>query len=74
VGRLLNWTVHRSAARARVGELRADTHRDALRSAQDQALKAATITRARQREDDIISLELLDAEQGRRKRSRTRGS
>ena len=36
--------------------------RDALRSARDQAQKAATITRARQREGDISSLELLDAE------------
>ena len=36
--------------------------RDALRSARDQAQKAAAITRARQREGDISSLELLDAE------------
>ncbi len=35
---------------------------DALRSARDAAEKAATITRARQREGDISSLELLDAE------------
>ncbi len=92
VGPLINWTVNRSAARARVAESRADTQaalatfdgtvlqaleetetalstyqqalnrRDALRSARDQAQKAATITRARQREGDISSLELLDAE------------
>jgi NodT family efflux transporter outer membrane factor (OMF) lipoprotein len=36
--------------------------RDALRAARDQALAAAKITRARQREGDISSLELLDAE------------
>lgn len=36
--------------------------RDALLSARDQADKAAQITRARQREGDISSLELLDAE------------
>jgi NodT family efflux transporter outer membrane factor (OMF) lipoprotein len=36
--------------------------RAALRDARDQAAKAATITRARQREGDISSLELLDAE------------
>jgi NodT family efflux transporter outer membrane factor (OMF) lipoprotein len=36
--------------------------RVALRDARDQAAKAATITRARQREGDISSLELLDAE------------
>ena len=92
VGPLINWTVNRSAARARVAESRADTQaalatfhgtvlqaleetetalssyqqelnrRDALRSARDQAQKAASITRARQREGDISSLELLDAE------------
>jgi NodT family efflux transporter outer membrane factor (OMF) lipoprotein len=92
VGPLINWTVNRSAARARVAAARADTQaalatfdgavlqaleetetalsnyqqalnrRDALRSARDQAQKAATITRARQREGDISSLELLDAE------------
>lgn len=92
IGPLINWTVNRSAARARVTESRADTQaalatfdgtvlealeetetalsnyqqalgrRDALRSARDQAQKAATITRARQREGDISSLELLDAE------------
>jgi NodT family efflux transporter outer membrane factor (OMF) lipoprotein len=92
IGPLINWTVNRSAARARVAESRADTQaalatfdgtvlqaleetetalssyqqalnrRDALRSARDQAQKAATITRARQREGDISSLELLDAE------------
>ena len=92
VGPLINWTVNRSAARARVAESRADSQaalatfdgtvlqalaetetalssyqqalrrRDALRSARDQAQKAAAITRARQREGDISSLELLDAE------------
>jgi NodT family efflux transporter outer membrane factor (OMF) lipoprotein len=92
IGPLINWTVNRSAARARVEESRADTQaalatfdgtvlqaleetetalssyqqalnrRDALRAARDQAEKAATITRARQREGDISSLELLDAE------------
>lgn len=36
--------------------------RDALRSARDEAETAARITRARQREGDISSLELLDAE------------
>ena len=36
--------------------------RDALRAARDQAQAAAKITRARQREGDISSLELLDAE------------
>jgi len=92
IGPLINWTVNRSAARARVAESKADTQaalatfdgtvlqaleetetalssyqqalnrRDALRSARDQAQKAATITRARQREGDISSLELLDSE------------
>jgi NodT family efflux transporter outer membrane factor (OMF) lipoprotein len=92
IGPLINWTVNRSAARARVAESKADTQaalatfdgtvlqaleetetalssyqqalnrRDALRAARDQAQKAATITRARQREGDISSLELLDAE------------
>lgn len=36
--------------------------RDALRAARDQAQAAARITRARQREGDISSLELIDAE------------
>lgn len=36
--------------------------RDALRGARDEAAAAASITRARQREGDISSLELLDAE------------
>jgi NodT family efflux transporter outer membrane factor (OMF) lipoprotein len=92
VGPLINWTLNRSAARARVAASQADTQaalatfdgtilqaleetetalssyqqalnrRDALRSALEQARKAATITRARQREGDISSLELLDAE------------
>jgi len=38
------------------------SRRDALRAARDQADKVAQITRARQREGDISSLELLDAE------------
>jgi outer membrane protein TolC len=92
IGPLLNWTVNRSAARARVAAAGADTQaalatfdgtvlqalsetetalsnyqqslrrRDALRAARDQAEAAAQITRARQREGDISSLELLDAE------------
>jgi NodT family efflux transporter outer membrane factor (OMF) lipoprotein len=92
IGPLINWTVNRSAARARVAGARADTQaalatfdgtilealeetetalsayqqalnrRDALRAASDQAQVAARITRARQREGDISSLELLDAE------------
>ena len=92
IGPLINWTVNRSAARARVAESKADTQaalatfdgtvlqaleetetalssyqqalnrRDALIAARDQAQKAAIITRARQREGDISSLELLDAE------------
>jgi outer membrane protein TolC len=92
IGPLINWTVNRSAARARVVEARADTQaalatfdgtvlqaleetetalsayqqalsrREALRGARDQAETAARITRARQREGDISSLELLDAE------------
>jgi NodT family efflux transporter outer membrane factor (OMF) lipoprotein len=92
IGPLINWTVNRSAARARVAGAQADTQaalatfdgtvlqalnetetalsnyqqslrrRDALRSARDQAEAAAQITRARQREGDISSLELLDAE------------
>jgi outer membrane protein TolC len=36
--------------------------REALRAARDQAEAAAQITRARQREGDISSLELIDAE------------
>jgi NodT family efflux transporter outer membrane factor (OMF) lipoprotein len=92
VGPLINWTLNRSAARARVTEAKADTQaalatfdgtvlqaleetetalssyqqalnrRDALSSARDQAEAAARITRARQREGDISSLELLDSE------------
>jgi NodT family efflux transporter outer membrane factor (OMF) lipoprotein len=38
------------------------SRRDALRAARDQAEAAAQITRARQRDGDISSLELLDAE------------
>ena len=92
VGPLINWTVNRSAARARVAGAEADTQvalaqfdgsvltalqetetalsayrnaiarRSALQSASAAAEKAASITRARQREGDISSLELLDAE------------
>ena len=92
VGPLLNWTVNRSAARARVAGAQADTQaalatfdgtvlealqetetalsnyqqavrrRDALRGARDEAEAAARITRARQREGDIDSLDLLDSE------------
>ncbi|MEO5774445.1 MAG: efflux transporter outer membrane subunit [Sphingomicrobium sp.] len=92
LGPLLNWTVNRNAARARVAGAKADTQaalaafdgtvlqaleeteaalsnyqqillrRQALLAARDQAERAATITRARQREGDISSLELLDAE------------
>ncbi|MEO6360380.1 MAG: efflux transporter outer membrane subunit [Sphingomicrobium sp.] len=92
LGPLINWTVNRSAARARLAGARADTQaalatfdgtvlqaleetetalstyqqtvarRDALRAASEQAETAARITRARQREGDISSLELLDAE------------
>jgi NodT family efflux transporter outer membrane factor (OMF) lipoprotein len=92
VGPLLNWTVNRSAARARVAGAQADTQaalatfdgtvlealqetetalsnyqqavrrRDALRGARDVAEAAARITRARQREGDIDSLDLLDSE------------
>jgi len=92
IGPLLNWTVNRSAARARVAGAQADAQaalatfdgtilealqetetalsnyqqairrRDALRAARDEAEAAARITRARQREGDISSLELLDAE------------
>ncbi|GLR48263.1 efflux transporter outer membrane subunit [Sphingomonas astaxanthinifaciens] len=92
VGPLINWTVNRSAARARVAGSEADAQvalaqfdgsvltalqetetalssyrnalarRAALQSASNAAEKAAAITRARQREGDISSLELLDAE------------
>jgi NodT family efflux transporter outer membrane factor (OMF) lipoprotein len=92
IGPLINWTVNRSAARARVAGAQADTQaalatfdgtvlqaleetetalsnyqqalarRDALRTARNQAEAAAQITRAQQREGDISSLELLDAE------------
>jgi NodT family efflux transporter outer membrane factor (OMF) lipoprotein len=92
IGPLINWTINRSAARARVAGAQADTQaalatfdgtilqaleetetalsayqqalarRDSLRAARDEAEKAAQITRARQREGDISSLELLDAE------------
>ena len=61
IGPLINWTVNRSAARARVAESRADTQA-ALATFDGTVLQAATITRARQREGDISSLELLDAE------------
>lgn len=92
IGPLINWTVNRSAARARVAGAQADTQaalatfdgtilqaldetetalsnyqqslarRDALRAARDQAERVAEITRARQREGDISSLELIDSE------------
>ena len=92
IGPLINWTVNRSVARARVSEAQADTQaalasfdgtilqaldetetalsnyqqslarRDTLRAARDQAERAAQITRVRQREGDINSLELIDAE------------
>ncbi len=92
IGPLLNWTVNRSAARARIAGADADTQealasfdaailqaleetetalsnyqhsverRDALHAAVNQAEAALRITRARQREGDISSLELLDAE------------
>ena len=92
LGPLINWTVNRTAARARVAGAEADTQaalatfdgtvlgalqetetalsnyaraldrRTALQAALEQAEKAALITRARQREGDISSLELLDAE------------
>ena len=92
IGPLLNWTVNRSAARARIAGAEADTQealasfdaailqaleetetalsnyqrsverRDALRAALDQAEAALRITRARQREGDISSLDLLDSE------------
>jgi NodT family efflux transporter outer membrane factor (OMF) lipoprotein len=92
IGPLINWSVNRSAARARVAGAKADTQaalatfdgtvlqaleetetalsnyrqslarRDALRAARDEAETAAQITRARQREGDISSLEQLDAE------------
>lgn len=92
VGPLINWTLNRSAARARVTEAKADTQaalatfdgtvlqaleetetalssyqqalnrRESLRAARDQAEAATRITRARQREGDISSLELLDSE------------
>ena len=92
IGPLINWTVNRSAARARVAGAQADSQaalatfdgtvlqalnetetalsnyqrslqrRDALRAARDQAEAAAHITRERQLEGDISSLELLDAE------------
>lgn len=92
VGPLINWSVNRTAARARVAGAEADaqaalatfdgtvlqaleetetalsTYRNslhrwaALQSARDQAERAARITRARQREGQIGSLELLDTE------------
>lgn len=92
IGPLIDWTVNRSAARARVAHAQAASQealaafdgtvlqalqetetalssyqqalnrRDALRAARDEAQAAARITRARQREGDISSLELLDAE------------
>jgi NodT family efflux transporter outer membrane factor (OMF) lipoprotein len=92
VGPLLNWTVNRTAARARVAAAKADSQaalaqfdgsvltalqetetalsayqraqerRTALASAQTQAEAVVRRTRALQREGQISSLELLDAE------------
>jgi NodT family efflux transporter outer membrane factor (OMF) lipoprotein len=92
IGPLINWTVNRTAARARVESSKADAQaalatfdgtvlqslgevetalsnyrqailrRDALRDVRGQADVAVQITRARQQEGDINSLELLDAE------------
>jgi NodT family efflux transporter outer membrane factor (OMF) lipoprotein len=92
IGPLINWTVNRTAVRARVEGAQADTQaalasfdgvvlgaleetegalsnyrealngRSALQGARDQAQKAAGITLSRQREGDISSLEVLDAQ------------
>lgn len=92
LGPLLNWTVNREPARARVAAAEADTQaalatfdgtllraleetetalsnyarqldrRTALQAAFAEAETAVRITRARQREGEINSLELLDAE------------
>ncbi|QIK79060.1 TolC family protein [Sphingomonas piscis] len=92
IGPLLNWTVNRTAARARIAGAEADAQaalaqfdgtvlgaleetetslsryqqsvarRTALAAARNQAEAAARIARARQREGDISSLELIDAE------------
>ncbi|RYY45620.1 MAG: TolC family protein, partial [Sphingomonadales bacterium] len=92
VGGLLNWTVNRGEARARVEAAEADSkgalatfdgtvlraieetetalsnyahaldRRTALQAARNDAETAVRITRARQREGQIDSLELLDAE------------
>ncbi|RYY27410.1 MAG: TolC family protein [Sphingomonadales bacterium] len=92
VGGLLNWTVNRGEARARVQGAEADSQgalasfdgtvlraieetetalsnyaraldrRTALQAARNDAETAVRITRARQREGQIDSLELLDAE------------
>jgi len=92
VGGLLNWTVNRGEARARVQAAEADSQgalatfdgtvlraiqetetalsnyaraldrRTALQAARNDAEAAVRITRARQREGQIDSLELLDAE------------
>jgi outer membrane protein TolC len=92
VGPLINWTLNRGAARARVAGAEADSQaalatfdgivlraleetetalftyarqldrRTALKAARDEAEAAARITRASQREGQIGSLELLDAE------------
>jgi NodT family efflux transporter outer membrane factor (OMF) lipoprotein len=92
LGPLVNWSVNRAPARARIAAAEADSQaalatfdgtvlqaleetetalsayarllqrRSALKEARDQAARAAEITRARQREGDINSLELLDTE------------
>jgi outer membrane protein TolC len=92
LGPLIDWTLNRSAARARVAGAQADSRaalaafdgtilnaleetetalstyarsldrRIALQGARDEAEAAARITRARQREGQIDSLALLDAE------------
>jgi outer membrane protein TolC len=92
LGPLLNWTVNREPARARIAAAEADTQaalasfdgavltaleetetalsnyarlldrRTALQAAFAEAETAVRITRARQREGQINSLELLDAE------------
>jgi outer membrane protein TolC len=91
-GPLLNWTVNRAPARARIAGAEAEAQealarfdgtvlraleetetalsgygqallqREALGSARREAERAVVITRAQQREGQIASLELLDAE------------
>jgi NodT family efflux transporter outer membrane factor (OMF) lipoprotein len=92
LGPLLNWTVNRAPARARIAAAEAESRealatfdgtvlralqetetalsaygqvlvqREALGSARREAERAVVITRAQQREGQIASLELLDAE------------